>query len=391
MGKKKGEPKQLRNNKKNSLKKEISEINRKLFSLGAGKTPLPSENTENSPIIEPDMDIEIWDEPNLKKYEPLTKTAVKENSENVPKKVKPFKKSNNNKKITASPKIKKDTIIISKPLVKKKLAKKINQKVSERIKQSPKSKEKTGKHKIKEKIVSAEPTKEKKSKIENLNIKTHFDTLIELLSKRKRIPLSEVLTFFKIDTKTAHEWGKLLSENNILDFHVPAFGEPEFREKGIVIKQEKTKKKLDKKKLLALLGIALGILILVIGIILFSGKPEETIEEIPEEAQEEIVEEPVVLVDSVKLAFSGNGTYDCRSEDGNTKYAIKNTWLKIEELDGSSKAIIKNNLTYTLNIETGAWITSAIREDVAVPGSGIYPKTTLDCQSAEIEEQEFDT
>ena len=96
-------------------------------------------------------------------------------------------------------------------------------------------------------------------------------------------------------------------------------------------------------------------------------------------------------MDSVKLAFSGNGTYDCRSEDGNTKYAIKNTWLKIEELDGSSKAIIKNNLTYTLNIETGAWITSAIREDVAVPGSGIYPKTTLDCQSAEIEEQEFDT
>ncbi|MFH1592354.1 MAG: hypothetical protein ABIB47_03230 [Candidatus Woesearchaeota archaeon] len=262
-----------------------------------------------------------------------------------------------------------------------------------------------------EKKIGKKPLK----KSSDLKITTFFDKLVDDVEKRGAVGLSEIAETYKIDKKTAQEWAEILKDNDLVDFNIPPFGEPELRKKRLKLEKgekgekvedkEKTKKEKPKKKLIKkfLLGgskkyVVMGILGLVVIIsiasfFIFSGRSGERTFAVPfiEGTQEEEQVREIIDKEDVLLAFSGNGSYDCRSEDGSTRYLIKNVFIKIEELDGSSKVVIKNDKIYTFNVNTGLWVESELREGIAVPGSGVYPKTVLECQGEEIDESEFDT
>ena len=226
------------------------------------------------------------------------------------------------------------------------------------------------------------------------NYVTHFDDLLKLVEDSGSIRISEISKHFKIDRKTANEWGNILNENELIDFYVPVFGEPEFRKKGFVKKyltENKEENLVERKKRanLKIMFFILGILAFSI-IILFATSDKDKKEDIPEDVKIIAVEEPKILTDMEK-AFSGKGSYECRTLDGEVKYFIKNTLLKIEKIDGSSKVIIKSGKIYTLNTKTNEWIETNLRAGIAIPGSGVYPKVKLECKETKIKNEEFDT
>ena len=113
-------------------------------------------------------------------------------------------------------------------------------------------------------------------------------------------------------------------------------------------------------------------------------------EEIQTEEKKEVLDKITDFVD-VKKAFSGDGSYECRTTDNEIKYLIRNALLKIEKTDGSSKLIIKNNKMYIFNVKKNEWIESELKKDLAVPGSGIYPDVEMECKETNIEEKAFAT
>ena len=230
--------------------------------------------------------------------------------------------------------------------------------------------------------------------IKKVTYTTPFDDVINMLDNKKAIPLSGIIDKFKIDKKVAQEWGEILSENKLIDYFVPIIGEPEFRKLGFKeVEKVKVKKKLN-NKILITAGASLAVIFIIILSFSILKPDSREVGVISEsDANDSAVDgkEVVEKQDLVKLAFSGNGTYDCRSDDGAVRYAIVDAFIKIEKLDGTSKIVIKDNTVYTKNVNTGEWVESNVTEGIAVPGSGVYPKTKLNCQQTEIEESEFDT
>jgi hypothetical protein len=296
--------------------------------------------------------------------------------------------------------------------------------------------------------------------------KTDFDTLIALVQEKKIVTLSQVIKKFKINKKIANEWGNILSENGILNFYIPIFGDPEFRRNDITTSKEILNKKPRKEEFLKKLknlkndlqkfrfdlkkiGIDLSkfkikkfkpdfksikkdilsfkkdtkikfnlnflgkfkehkkiaVFFIVfcavfIPLLIFNMKDKtednfgnintQVKEEIKIEDKEEVLEKLSDFVD-IKKAFSGEGSYECRNFDNNIKYFIRNTLLKIEKTDDSSKLIIKNNKMYIFNVKKNEWIESELKKDLAVPGSGMYPDVELECKKSDIEEKEFAT
>ncbi len=219
-------------------------------------------------------------------------------------------------------------------------------------------------------------------------LKTQFDDIVDLVETKERIPLSEITSKFNIDKKIAQEWGEILSDNDLIDYHIPAFGEPEFRKKGIDIKEQfKSKKKINKKLFFYSFTVIFAILVIII---IFVTRYEK-ITPISLEKTEKIEEKEVELKNDVIEAFSGTGTYECRNKENTIKYLISDKLLKIEKLDSSSKVIIKQNKTYTLNTQTKKWVESEIKETIPLPGSGIYPKTELSCKQSQVNATEFNT
>ena len=113
-------------------------------------------------------------------------------------------------------------------------------------------------------------------------------------------------------------------------------------------------------------------------------------EEIKTEEKEAVLEKLSDDID-IKKAFSGEGSYECRTSDHEVKYFIRNALLKIEKIDGTSKLIIKNNKMYIFNVKKNEWKETELKKDLAVPGSGIYPDVDLECKKSNIEEKEFTT
>jgi len=223
---------------------------------------------------------------------------------------------------------------------------------------------------------------------------TKFDQLLFLVDKHERIAETNVMKEFHINKEIADQWGKILSENGFIDFYIPIFGDPEFRKKGVKFKRKKLSKD-DKLKILIPIASIILLLIIAGAFTLF----RELIfkEEVKINATEETKEPAIENVPfegpevEIALAFSGNGSYDCRSSDGELRYAIQNSFIKIEKLDGTSKVIIKNNRTYTLNVDTGAWKDSEVREGLSIPGSGNYPRIEMECKEINLTEKEFNT
>jgi len=245
-----------------------------------------------------------------------------------------------------------------------------------------------------------------KTKTKNIIIyRTSFDDLLDLIEQKKIVKLNEVVQKFNIDKKIANEWGNILSENGVINFYAPIFGEPEFRDKNIVNFKKKKfnfKKpqiklpniKINKKKVIIDMLIMILVLSIAFGLFYFLTKDEPDTNEIKfvqeekiEEKQEEVVLDNMNM--NTKEAFSGKGSYECRTEDKKVRYFIKDSIIKIEKIDGTSKLIIKNNKTYTLNVKTGEWGESESKQGLAIPGSGIYPKIKLECEKIEVNEKEF--
>jgi hypothetical protein len=235
---------------------------------------------------------------------------------------------------------------------------------------------------------------------------TQLDKLLFFVNKNGRITETNVIKEFHITKDIADQWGKILSENGFIDFYIPIFGDPEFRKKGVKFERKKISKLIKEKAKsifhnnpnLKIIVPAASIVLLLI----FSGAfiifkeltfKEEVKINITEQINESVIELIPFEGPGVKaaMAFSGNGSYDCRSSDGALRYAIQNSFVKIEKLDGTSKVIIKNNKTYTLNVGTGAWKESEIREGLAIPGSGNYPRINMECKEINLTEKEFNT
>jgi len=217
---------------------------------------------------------------------------------------------------------------------------------------------------------------------------TPFDGLLRIIDEKKVIPVDEVVKKFKVDKKIVLEWGRILEESGLLDFHIPTFGESEFRKKGFV-PEKKIRKKPSKKKIFIVTGVILVVIWVVILILVFRPEPE-----IPEIESETILDEGVEVLEgaeqvSIERAFSGEGGYDCTDQDNEKRYIILDELIKIETIDGGSQVIIKNNKTYTLNVDT--WIEGEVPSGAALPGSGKLPSIILICKEVEIEESEFNT
>ena len=131
--------------------------------------------------------------------------------------------------------------------------------------------------------------------------------------------------------------------------------------------------------------------ILVFGIILFNIMNKNVKEVSPNNLKELSKEKQEIILTDVEKAFSGKGSYECRNLDGEIKYSIKDTMLKIEKIDGSSKIIIKSGKIYNLNIKTKEWDESNLREGIAAPGTGVYPKVELGCIETKLKNEDFDT
>ena len=70
---------------------------------------------------------------------------------------------------------------------------------------------------------------------------TPFDDVISLVDRENIISLAKIVERFKIKKELAMEWGRILSESGLIDFYQPAFGDPEFRKKGINIPKSEIK------------------------------------------------------------------------------------------------------------------------------------------------------
>ena len=222
--------------------------------------------------------------------------------------------------------------------------------------------------------------------------KSHFDDLVDLVNQKKIVPLSQVVKDFNIDKKIANEWGHLLHEHQLISFHIPPFGEPEFRRLGEIPKKMRVKSKLNLKKILIYSGIISAVL--AVFLIIFLIPQQKTTEFIKEKIESKIeLPETTKEIDKdlITLAFSGNGSYECRTLDMKTKYTILNKDIRIERLDIDSKIIIKGNSTYTYNFKTDNWKISEVKKGLSIPGSGIPPKIELDCIAAPINKTEFIT
>lgn len=231
--------------------------------------------------------------------------------------------------------------------------------------------------------------------------KTPFDEIVSLVEKQKQVPISNILERYNIKKDVANEWGEVLSENKLIDYHIPAFGEPEFRKIGLKlkeIKKQKLSKKISKKAIITTI-IVLSVIILLISsyFIFFKSDQQDSVpiadakQEKTEERKDVVEKMDVGDIITTETAFSGNGNFECRNKEGTIRYFVSDTLLKIESLDGSAKVIVKGNETFTLNVETKNWKLSETKEDVPVPGSGTLPKIELDCKKAQINATEFNT
>ncbi|MBI2672268.1 hypothetical protein HYX16_05015 [Candidatus Woesearchaeota archaeon] len=281
------------------------------------------------------------------------------------------------------------------PLLGMFLSKYFKEKILKNIKKIKLPRLKTEKTQVKE--VSQKEMEEKpQEKIpkQTKAYKTQFDQLLFLVDKYERITETEVMNGFHISKEIADQWGKVLSENGFIDFYIPIFGDPEFRKKGVKFERKALGKKRELNKLIPVISLIL-IIVFAGAFIIFRGVifKEKTFVDVPQKINEPAAE--LIPFEGpgadISSAFSGKGTYDCRSSDGELRYAIQDSFIKIEKLDGSSKVIIKNNKTYTLNVNTGVWKEGEVREGLSIPGSGNYPKIEMECKEINLTEKEFNT
>src|SRR3989344_907218 len=145
---------------------------------------------------------------------------------------------------------------------------------------------------------------------------TDFDRLYNVLEKENIATLSQVAEAFNVNKEIAQRWGETLSENELIDYHIPAFGEPEFRKKGI--NENKEKKVISKKKKVIINLTIIGVFLLVIGgffiIRNISFNNDTSILRLMPPTEKNI--EEIKVSENIKNSFSGNGSYICRGSLG---------------------------------------------------------------------------
>jgi len=73
------------------------------------------------------------------------------------------------------------------------------------------------------------PAKEEKINIDETIIRTEFDKLHELIEKKEKIKLNDIISEFKISKKLAEEWVLILEEEGLVKIHYSPFGDIEIR------------------------------------------------------------------------------------------------------------------------------------------------------------------
>ncbi|MEK6934658.1 MAG: hypothetical protein AABW46_02160 [Nanoarchaeota archaeon] len=279
------------------------------------------------------------------------------------------------------------------PTSSKKLIDKIKQqkeKISSKIKKIRLSKINLKKElkpkELKQEII---PKIEKKSSGKESIYTTDLDKLYDLIQERNIVKLSEVTNELKVDKTIAQKWGNILEEHELIQFHFPAVGEPEFRKLGLNIKREQTPEESKKKKIIISIVTASIILLLIISIFIIRSitKTEEPGQiKLAETSEPEITKEGQ-RSEIITKAFSGQGTYICAGPE--VKYYIKDNWLRAESLETNTTVIVKEEALYTYNKNNNNWIKSNIPEDLALPGSGKLPSKEINCKEEEISNDLF--
>ncbi|MEK6952308.1 MAG: hypothetical protein AABX29_04795 [Nanoarchaeota archaeon] len=216
---------------------------------------------------------------------------------------------------------------------------------------------------------------------------TDFDRLCDVIDKENTVPLSKIAGAFNVDKNIVQKWGEILNENELIEYRVPAFGEPEFIKKGFVIDEKKVVNK--KKRIVIGLSLAGVFLVALIGFLVISGLMQNTGDKIniirPMPESEKGAE---VVSENVKGAFSGNGTYVCRG--GEIWYYIKDQLLRAESVDKKSTVIIKSGFMYAYDISNDKWVKTNVSQEVILPGSGKDPSENLECKKEEVSLSLFD-
>lgn len=60
---------------------------------------------------------------------------------------------------------------------------------------------------------------------------TEFDKLYNIIQKKNKISLQEVMNLFNINKKTAEQWASILKKAELIDIAYPPFGDVELRKK----------------------------------------------------------------------------------------------------------------------------------------------------------------
>ncbi|MBI2499524.1 hypothetical protein HYV88_04755 [Candidatus Woesearchaeota archaeon] len=216
---------------------------------------------------------------------------------------------------------------------------------------------------------------------------TDFDRLCDVIEKENTVPLSKITGAFNVDKTVAQRWGEILNENELIEYRVPAFGEPEFIKKGFVVDEKKTVNK--KKRIIVGLSLAGVVLVALVGFFIINGLIQNTGDKInvirPMPESERGVE---VASENVKEAFSGNGTYVCRG--GEIWYYIKDQLLRAESVDKKSTVIVKSGVMYTYDITNDKWVKTNVSKGVVLPGSGKDPSENLECKKEDVNINLFD-
>lgn len=216
---------------------------------------------------------------------------------------------------------------------------------------------------------------------------TDFDRLCDVVEKENTVSLSKIAAAFNVDKNVVQRWGEILNENELIEYRVPAFGEPEFIKKGFVLDEKKVVNK--NKRIVVGLSLAGVVIVALIGFFIINGLMQNTGDKIniirPMPASEKGAES---VSEDVKGAFSGNGTYLCRG--GEIWYYIKDQLLRAESVDKKSTVIIKSGFMYTYNINNDKWLKTNVSKEVILPGSGKDPSENLECKKEEVSANLFD-
>ena len=244
-----------------------------------------------------------------------------------------------------------------------------------------KEQKKKGNQQEKESVQKQDAVKEK-------SYLTGVDQLYYLLEDRNKISFNDAADKLDISIDDVEEWANVLAKENLVEIKYPALRSPEIinksdkklkkekdkQEKLIEVEQKRSLPKITKKTKLKKTHIIAGILVILLGIVIFLYSSKEKNSDRSEETEISASEEIV----SVQEAFSGKGNYKCdfEKEGVTAAYYIKDKEMRVDTRYSGipSSTLYSKGFLYAYLEEEDKWYKSRPSSDAIFPGSERIPR-----------------